>query len=148
MKMSIYKLKCLNTLLSLLLVGILSIQAQDTIPFVHLTQSLNKALIDQNQDQLNALLHPNLTYGHSNGWIESKEELIQNNKSKYLVYEKISMDSLRIKTYNDVSIVRYDSTIDVNLNGKSINLKLHVCQTWVQSEGSWTLLARQSTKIN
>jgi len=142
------KKRILFFLLQIFLFGYYSLKAQDSVRLDNLVRNLNQALISRNEIQLNDLLHDKLTYGHSNGWIESKEDLIQNNKSKYLVYEKISMDSLRIKTLNDVSVIRFESAIDVILNGKSINLKLHVCQTWVKSEGHWKLLARQSTRIN
>jgi len=121
--------------------------SQKQNPVEVLSKSLNQALIDRNENQLKQLLHADLSYGHSNGWVENKEELLHNNQTKYLIYEKISMDSLSLKYSDNVSVLPFQSMIDAILNGKSVNLKLHVCQVWLKTKGKWKLLARQSTKI-
>ncbi|MBK8405711.1 MAG: nuclear transport factor 2 family protein [Saprospiraceae bacterium] len=111
-------------------------------------QSLNQALLSQDSSTLRSLLHKDLSYGHSNGWIENVHELIHNNATGYLKYQKIEADSISVKLINKTAVVRFNATHDIILNGKSISLKLHVCQTWIKDKRKWKLLARQSTKVN
>ena len=111
-------------------------------------QSLNQALLSQDTSTLRSLLHKDLSYGHSNGWIENVNELIHNNATGYLTYQKIEAESISVKLKNKTAVVRFNATHDIILNGKSISLKLHVCQTWIKDKRKWKLLARQSTKVN
>ena len=46
-----------------------------------LVDRLHHALMSRDHDELNTLLDSRLSYGHSNLWIESKQELISNNTS-------------------------------------------------------------------
>jgi len=54
-------------------------------------QSLNQALLSQDTSTLRSLLHKDLSYGHSNGWIENVHELIHNNATGYLKYQNIDL---------------------------------------------------------
>jgi hypothetical protein len=124
------------------------LSAQKNEILLQSVQSLNQALLTNDSSTLQLLLHKDLSYGHSNGWIEKKEELIRNNNSGYLIYKVIQVDSMHIQIEDKLAIARYTATHDIVLNGKSISLKLHVCQTWVKQKRKWKLLARQSTKIS
>lgn len=121
---------------------------QKSSSFESIVNNLNQALIDKNQNQLSQLLHEDLSYGHSNGWVETKDELINNNVSHYLIYERIQMDSLTLNYSGKFAIIRYQAIHDVILKEKKISLLLHVCQVWIKSKGRWQLLARQSTKLS
>ena len=124
------------------------LSAQKNEILLQSVRSLNQALLTKDSSTLQLLLHIDLSYGHSNGWIENKEELIRNNISGYLIYKVIQVDSMHIQIKDKLAIARYTATHDIVLNGKSISLKLHVCQTWVKHKRKWKLLARQSTKIS
>lgn len=112
-----------------------------------LASALHQALINRNEIQLDKLLHEDLSYGHSNGWVEHKSELLNNNRTKYLIYEHITMDSLTITKFKNISILRFKAVYDIVFNGKNISIPLHVCQIWVKTKRTWKLLARQSTKL-
>ncbi|MEP7195326.1 MAG: DUF4440 domain-containing protein [Saprospiraceae bacterium] len=109
---------------------------------------LNEALISRDQKELNKLLHTNLSYGHSNLWIEDKTTLIQNNLTSTLVYKKISCDSIWSSYSGKTCILRYRANIEGFLKSNEFNLNLYVVQVWVKKKSKWKLLARQSTKIN
>jgi hypothetical protein len=124
------------------------LSAQKNEILLQSVRSLNQALLTKDSSTLQLLLHKDLSYGHSNGWIENKEELIRNNNSGYLIYKVIQVDSMHIQIKDKLAIARYTATHDIVLNGKSLSLKLHVCQTWLKQKRKWKLLARQSTKIS
>lgn len=109
--------------------------------------NLHKALIQKDSMQLEELLHPELSYGHSNGWVETKQEVLNHILSNYLIYEHILPDSMYCQVSKKFAIVRFQAVHEVVLQGKTIRLNLHVCQVWIKSHKRWKLLARQSTKI-
>lgn len=108
---------------------------------------LNKALLQRDSAALNKLLHNKVQYGHSNGWIETKREVIDDLYNGKLVYNKIESNSVEIVEEEHAACIRSVADIDVLLNGKQVQLKLHVLQVWVKKKAGWVLLSRQSTKI-
>jgi len=111
---------------------------------------LNEALIQKDQKILNELLDSDLSYGHSNGWIESKSELLKNNREGILIYKSISIDTSTIWTQMNrrMAFVRYPMNVEVNLRGKDISLKMHVGQVWKRKGRHWKLVFRQSAKLS
>lgn len=125
----------------------LNTSAQQSQPIISAAKSLHKALIQKDSMQLEELLHPGLSYGHSNGWVETKQEVLNHLLSNYLIYEHIVPDSMYCQVSKKFAIVRFQAVHEVILQGKAIRLNLHVCQVWIKSHKRWKLLARQSTKI-
>lgn len=109
---------------------------------------LDEALVKKDTASLNILLHDKLSYGHSNGWIESKQEVIDDLLNGKLSYDKIESKMLSAAQTGDITIVRAESKISYVLDGKAGELKLHVMQVWVRIGSQWQLIGRQSAKIN
>lgn len=109
---------------------------------------LDEALVKKDTAALNRLLHENLSYGHSNGWVESKTDVIADLLNGKLSY--VAIDSRALSAHNsaDVTIVRTESKIKYVLDGKEGELKLHVMQVWQRVGYQWQLIGRQSTKVN
>ncbi len=111
-------------------------------------RDLDQALVERDTAFLKEVLHKDLSYGHSNGWIETRSELIEHLFSGKLNYRKIESKVLSINEAGKVTIVRTESNIKYVLDGKEGELKLHVMQVWVLNKNGWQLLSRQSTKLN
>lgn len=108
---------------------------------------LDRALVAKDTITLKQLLHKDVTYGHSNAWIETKEDIIKDLTSGKLVYHKIESRDTKWKVTNDLASVRSTAAIDFILDGKPGTLQLHVLQMWLKTNKGWQLIARQSTKI-
>ena len=111
-------------------------------------RDLDQALVERDTTFLKDLLHDELSYGHSNGWVETKAELLQHLFNGKLVYKKIESKLLTRNNADSVTIVRAESNIKYVLDGKEGELKLLVMQVWMLNKNGWQLLSRQSTKIN
>ncbi|HSU28644.1 MAG TPA: nuclear transport factor 2 family protein, partial [Chitinophagaceae bacterium] len=86
--------------------------------------------------------------GHSNGWVENKQDIINDLKSGKLEYSKIVNTSIVIAAINTGSAtVRTNTEAEGTVNGTAFQLKLHVLQVWIKTKLGWQLLARQSTKL-
>jgi len=108
---------------------------------------LDKALIEKDTATIKQLLHKNVTYGHSNGWVETKEDVIKDLASGKLVYHTINSDSITWKTEAGWASVRSKTRVEVSLNSNSMELNLHILEVWLKTNKGWQLIARQSTKL-
>ncbi|RYD59325.1 MAG: nuclear transport factor 2 family protein [Sphingobacteriales bacterium] len=108
---------------------------------------LNKALLQKDSVTLKKLSHENLTYGHSNGWIETRQDVIGNLYNGKLTYTKIEQQEPKIWMEGKTATVRKDATAAILLDGKPMELKLHVLQVWVKTKKGWQLVSRQSVKL-
>ena len=107
----------------------------------------HKALIDKDSVKLKSLLLDGLTYGHSNGWIQSKSEVIGDLYNGKLTYQEINTGAEMLKLEGETGIVRTEMQIKVVMEGKPLELKLKVLEVWQWKNKHWELLARQSVKI-
>ena len=136
--------KFLTTLV--LVCSVAFVSAQE--PFGPFVQKLENALVQKDTVVLKKLLHDDLGYGHSNGWVENKHEIIENLVSGKMQYKSIHSESPAWKQTGDMVTLRTKSQIEFIVNGKEGKLDLFVLQVWQKSGDEWKLLARQSTKLN
>ena len=113
--------------------------------------AFDKALVNKDSTELIELLSDDVTYGHSNGWVQTKKEVIGDLYNGILTYRKLRQSNEDLKIYGNTAFVRTDADIEVEMNGNPIKLKLKVLQVWMLVDGihkqEWKLFARQSTKI-
>lgn len=107
----------------------------------------NNALVERDSNALKTLLHDKLVYGHSNGWKETKNELIADLYNGTIIYHKISQAGESIVMDGNTATVRSIADIDVTMEGKELHFKLHVLQVWIWKNKKWQLFGRQSAKI-
>lgn len=112
---------------------------------------LDKALLEKDTAMLNWLLDNRVEYGHSNGWIETKRNVIDDLYNGKLVYQKINTQDIKEERQGKISVVRFVTDVDVLVDNVPVKLKLAVLQIWKvkYKDGGWhrVLIARQSVKI-
>jgi hypothetical protein len=117
-----------------------SIKLEKTIKEFH------QALVLKNTVSLNQQTDKALSYGHSNGWVELKTDLLKNIETGYLDYKEFTEDSLSISINGNMANARFIANIDVALNGKQSLYRLKVLEVWVKKGKRWILFARQAVK--
>jgi Domain of unknown function (DUF4440) len=119
----------------------------DSIGLKNAMQQLDKALLQKDETVLKSVLHKDLSYGHSNGWIQSKSDILNDFKSGKLTYNKIENNSLTIIVITkEYATVKTNTNAEGVVNGTAFNLKLHIMQFWIKTKKGWQLIARQSAK--
>jgi hypothetical protein len=108
---------------------------------------LDKALIQKDTVTLKQLLHNDVSYGHSNGWVQSKNAIFKDLHNGKLTYKKIDHKDVKWTAGSDWGTVRSTDEIEYILDGKPATLKLHVLHVWFKTGRGWQLVARQSTKL-
>ena len=87
-----------------------------------------------------------LSYGHSNGWVETKTEMIRNLETGYLKYQRFKEDSLQVVINGNTGHARFVADINVTLNGRNGDYHLKVLEVWVKKGKRWMLFARQAVR--
>lgn len=130
----------------LLITGICSAQSvKDDVLTLH--EKKFDWMSNKQLDSLSALLDKEVLYIHSNGWIESKEEVLGNLESGKLSYRKVTVDKADAREYDKTVIVQGSGLFEVALEGKPIDIKLNYTEVYVNVEGSWKLVSRHACKI-
>lgn len=121
----------------------------DSISLKEAMSSLDKALVNKDEKALIQLLHADVSYGHSNGWVQNRNDIINDLRSGKLIYDKIENTSVAIVAMtNNLATVRTNTEAQGRSTAvPTFELKLHVLQVWVKTKNGWQLLARQSTKL-
>lgn len=109
-------------------------------------KEFHQALVDKNTVSVNQQTDKALSFGHSNGWVETKAEMIKNLESDYIDYHSYKEDSLKVVINGNVAHVRFIADINVSLNGKVADYHLKVLEVWVRKGKRWVLFARQAVK--
>ena len=134
--------------ISLFFAGLIAVAQNDTTALKNAMSRLDKALLNKDQQALQQLLSKDLSYGHSNGWVQTKKDVLDDLQSGKLVYNKIENSSVMILAIGKKwATVRTNTNAEGSISGTAFQLKLHVLQVWMNTKRGWQLLARQSTKL-
>lgn len=110
-------------------------------------KEFHQALINKNTVSINQQTDKALSYGHSNGWVETKAEMIKNLETGYTKYYSIKEDSLNLVINGNMANARFVGDYTVALNGgNSVTYHLKVLEVWVKKGKRWLLFARQAVR--
>lgn len=121
---------------------------QDSLGVKDAMSRLENALLSKDREVLESVLHKDASFGHSNGWAQSKMEVLDDARSGKLSYHKFASRNIHFVAINKKwATVRLDTDAEGNLKGSDFKLNLHVMQVWIRTKKGWQLFARQSTKL-
>lgn len=109
-------------------------------------KEFHQALVNKNTVSINQQTDKALSYGHSNGWVETKEDVIKDLETGYIVYHSFKEDSLKITMNGSMANARFTADINATFNGKTTTFHLKVLEVWVKKGKRWLLFARQAVK--
>ena len=109
------------------------------------SRQLHLALV-ANDNHLPSLLDKYLSYGHSNGMVETKEDLLQNLASGKMKYFDIKEDSVTSSGDLELANIRYKGAFSVLFEGKQITINLKVLEVWRKEGDQWLLFSRQAIR--
>ena len=109
-------------------------------------KEFHQALVNKNTASINQQTDKALSYGHSNGWVETKTDVIKDLETGYIVYHSYKEDSLKITINESVANARFVADVRATLNGNDTNVHLKVLEVWVKKGKRWILFARQGVR--
>lgn len=109
-------------------------------------KALQKAMINADSVALRNLTCDELTYGHSNGMMDSRESFISNLATGKLDIITLDITNQDVTVKGDVAWVRYNMDSDMVEAGKKSTANIKILLIWTKVNGLWKLLARQAVK--
>lgn len=136
---------CLVMLLPVLSVKTFA-QTKDEKAVAMAVDALRKAMVDADKAALEKLISDDLSYGHSSGVVQTKQEFIEALTSGKSDFVTIELGNQTVKVYDKTAIVRHSLSANTNDNNKPGTVKLVILLVWIKKNGQWKLLARQAVK--
>lgn len=121
-------------------------QTKDESAVAAAVEKLKKAMIDGDRASLAAVASEKLSYGHSGGHVEGREEFVEKIASGKSDFVTIDLSEQTISVADDVAVVRHLLNATTNDNNTPGTVKLKVLLVWHKEKGEWKLLARQAVK--
>lgn len=109
----------------------------------HLTQ----AMLHKDIPQLQALTANNLTYGHSSGKIQNKQEFIADIETGRSGFKTLEMQKQTITLNGDTALVRNHFSAQAVNSGVEVPTEIENFQVWQKQKGKWLLIGRQAYKF-
>lgn len=110
--------------------------------------SLRNALIQKDSVALSKLLADDVTYGHTNGMIQTKAELIRSVVSGEQDYKEINSSAMNVRVFDNTGIVNMNAKIVLNYQEKPMEIDMKITLVWIKDKEDWKLEARQAVKEN
>ncbi len=107
-----------------------------------------EAMMKQDVAALDTLLDEDLTYVHTDGEMQSKQELIDLIRSRRLVYESIEPSEVHVRVYEGVAIATGLSQMRVRSATGVSSFGIRFTEAYVRREGRWLLTAWQATRVS
>ena len=111
-------------------------------------EALNKAMVARDKAQLEALSAPQLSYGHSAGRIENRQQFIDNLMTGPSQFRFINLSEQTVEVSGNEAIVRHLLVAETqNREGVVTPVRIGVLQVWQKQGADCRLLARQAYRL-
>ena len=121
-------------------------ESADEAAVAQAVEALRKAIFGQEKTQLEALCAEQLSYGHSDGRVETKAQFINGVMTRKAIITSLTLSDHTIAIVGTDAIARHTWASESETDGKATSTKIGVLQVWQKQSGTWKLLARQSVR--
>jgi ketosteroid isomerase-like protein len=122
-------------------------QAGDEAAVADRVESLRKALFEASKQTLEQVTAEQLSYGHSDGRVETKAEFINAVMTRKQVVKSLAFPELKVAVVGNAAIARHIYLAESERDGKATTTRIGALQVWQKQDGAWKLLARQGFRL-
>ena len=107
------------------------------------------SLMQNNNSKILELFSDDVSFGHSNGWVQNYQDFKTDFESGKVKYQSVKQTELKeFKIKNKFASVRRIIAVKGLYKSEIFEMKLSVLELWIKQKGIWKLWSRQSAKIN
>ena len=121
-------------------------QSKEETEIMNLAKKKFRWMIEKKIDSLSVLTDERLSYIHSNGWIQTKKDFIEDFSGK-LIYHDIQVVELYSRVYRRSAVVTGKGHFTVSLNGNRLEVDLLFTEVYIRSGGKWKLVSRHANRL-
>jgi len=108
--------------------------------------ALKQAVVTKDRPALAKLLHPDLTYGHTDGHLETRDQVLDRVTDSKVSFAAIDVSDAVVKAYGQIALVTAKLAFHVNADGKQSVSTLSTLDVWIRGPEGWQLVGRQLTR--
>lgn len=110
-------------------------------------KKLTHLMVTPDSSELDKMILDNLSYGHSSGKIQTKQEFMHSLLSGESDFVDINLTDQSVIVQGKTALVRH--TLNAKTNDKNVpgNVKLYILLIWSKEKAGWKLLGRQAVKV-
>jgi ketosteroid isomerase-like protein len=106
-----------------------------------------QATMKKDQALFEKVYHPDLSYGHSSGLVETKAQAIEHVLSNAVVYEGIDLTDSKVRVFGNTALLTGKMEMRQRATSGNVNVvNLVYLTVWLKSGRSWQMLGRQATR--
>ncbi len=106
-----------------------------------------RALIHADRAELEAVLADDLTYGHSDGRLQTKAELLAALTSGVVTYQSYDGPAPAVRIQNGLALLTGIAELEATARGTRVKLWLRYLAVYAKQEDGWRLTAYQSSRL-
>jgi hypothetical protein len=106
-----------------------------------------EALIGPDLPTLERLFHDRLSYAHSSGVRDTRDEYLEKIRSGYYDYQRLDHPVERVEVVGDTALVVGRMTADLAVDGTPKTIDNLALAVWTRAGGEWQLLAYAPTRL-
>lgn len=111
-------------------------------------QALSQACLAPDASTLRALALPDLSYGHTDGRVQTRDELVAALVEGRSVFRAIELESQTVQFAGDTALVRHHALYRTFNGGVAGLSDVQVVQVWRRENDAWRLQLRQALKTS
>ncbi|UQB67967.1 nuclear transport factor 2 family protein [Epilithonimonas zeae] len=106
------------------------------------------SLMENNDSKILELFSDDVSFGHSNGWIQNKDDFKTDFESGKVKYQSVKQTELKeFKIKNKFANIRRIISVKGLYKNDEFQMKLSVLEFWIRQKGIWKLWSRQSVSL-
>jgi ketosteroid isomerase-like protein len=105
------------------------------------------ALLRADRANLDALLADELVYGHADGRVQTKPELLNALTSGFIKYESYDGPSPQVRMHGEIALLHGTADLLASARGESVRFSLRYLAVYKRFDDDWKLIAYQSSPL-
>lgn len=106
------------------------------------------SLMQNNDSKILELFSNDVSFGHSNGWVQNYEDFKTDFESGKVKYQSVNQTELKeFKIKNKFANIRRIIAVKGLYKNEIFEMKLSVLEFWIRQKGIWKLWSRQSATL-
>ena len=106
------------------------------------------SLMENNNSKILELFSDDVSFGHSNGWVQNKDDFKTDFESGKVKYQAVKQSELKeLKFKNKFASIRRIIAVKGLYKEEVFEMKLSVLELWIRQKGIWKLWSRQGVGL-
>ena len=110
-------------------------------------ETMRQGILQQDKAKLDQVCASQISYGHSDGRSETKEQFINGVMNRKQIQKSLAFPDLKVFVVGNNAVARHIYLGESELDGKQNTTRIGALQVWQKQDGAWKLLARQGFRL-